>query len=128
MDQRVHRVVTLMNADPRQALNVRKLAKSVNLSTAHLFFLFKTETGTSPARYFKLTRMEYSAALLTSTFLSVKEIMWSAGFRDGSHFVRDFKAIYGQTPSEYRQNNTDSNCVTGDGWAQLRIRESATKS
>jgi AraC-like DNA-binding protein len=40
--------------------------------------------------------------LLTTTFLSVKEIASRVGLADESHFVRDFKRIYGMTPSEYR--------------------------
>ena len=40
--------------------------------------------------------------LLTTTFLSVKEIVRRVGLTDESHFVRDFKRFYGVTPSEYR--------------------------
>ena len=53
--------------------------------------------------------MEHSADLLTGTFLSVKEITFEAGFRDESHFVRDFKRIYGMTPTEYRKSTTNGN-------------------
>ena len=51
----------------------------------------------------KLTKMEHSANLLTATFRTVKEIVEMCGFRDESHFVRDFKKIYGMTPTEYRK-------------------------
>ena len=46
--------------------------------------------------------MQHAATLLTTTFLSVKEIVRCVGGTDESHFVRDFKRIYGVTPSEYR--------------------------
>jgi len=46
--------------------------------------------------------MQQAATLLTTTFLSVKEIVRRVGGTDESHFVRDFKRIYGVTPSEYR--------------------------
>ena len=119
MDQRVLSLLTVMKADPRPGLGLRRMAQTVNLSTPHLCYLFKTETGTSPARYFKLDRMEYSSALLTSTFLSVKEIMLLAGFNDESHFVRDFKKIYGQTPTEYRKSAANGSVRS------LTVREGA---
>ena len=40
--------------------------------------------------------------LLASTFLSVKEVMSSAGLTDMSHFVRDYKLTFGETPSQTR--------------------------
>jgi AraC-like DNA-binding protein len=46
--------------------------------------------------------MQHAATLLTTTFLSVKEIVRRVGCTDESHFVRDFKRFYGVTPSEYR--------------------------
>jgi AraC-like DNA-binding protein len=56
----------------------------------------------SPAKYLKTLRMRQAATLLTTTFLSVKEIVRRVGLTDESHFVRDFKRLYGRTPSEYR--------------------------
>jgi len=52
----------------------------------------------------KSLRMQQAGILLTTTFLSVKEIARRVGLTDESHFVRDFKRIYGVTPSEYRND------------------------
>ncbi len=106
MDQRVLTVIALMKHDPRQALPLSTLAKSVNLSPTRLCYLFKAETGTPPARYLRTLRMQDATTLLADTFLSVKEIIARVGFTDESHFVRDFKRIYGVTPTEYRKQNT----------------------
>jgi AraC-like DNA-binding protein len=57
-----------------------------------------------PAKFLKSLRMQQAATLLTTTFLSVKEIVRQVGLTDESHFVRDFKRIYGMTPSEYRNS------------------------
>ena len=46
--------------------------------------------------------MQAAKELLETTFLSVKEIVALAGFNDESHFVRNFKKLYGVTPSEHR--------------------------
>jgi len=104
MDERVLHIVGLMKADPRRGLSLGTMAQSVNLSTPHMSCLFKAETGASPAHYLKLLKMEGAAILLAGTFLSVKEIMVRVGCSDESHFVRDFKIIYGQSPTGYRKS------------------------
>lgn len=102
MAQRVKKVMELMQGDPSRSFSLGQMAESVNLSPPYFCYLFKSVIGVSPARYLKSLRMEQAAALLTTTFLSVKEIVSRVGCTDESHFVRDFKRIYGMTPSEYR--------------------------
>jgi transcriptional regulator GlxA family with amidase domain len=102
MAERVKKVIELMQGDPSRSFSLGQMAESVNLSPPYFCFLFKSITGISPARYLKSLRMQQAATLLTTTFLSVKEIVRSVGCTDESHFVRDFKRIYGMTPSEYR--------------------------
>ncbi len=105
MDQRIERVIALMNDDLRRGFRLSKMAQSVNLSPTRLSYLFKSETGTPPARYLRTLRMHDAAMLLASTFLTVKEIRVRVGFNDESHFVRYFKRSYGMTPTQYRRLN-----------------------
>jgi AraC-like DNA-binding protein len=93
-----------MQDDPSRNLTLGEMAQSVNLSPPYFCYLFKTITGTPPAKYLKSLRMQQAATLLTTTFLSVKEIVRRVGCTDDSHFVRDFKRIYGLTPSAYRNS------------------------
>jgi two-component system response regulator YesN len=64
--------------------------------------LFKTETGATAMQYLKALRMEKARELLDTTYLSVKEVAVQVGLNDTSHFVRDFKKAFGQTPTQYR--------------------------
>jgi transcriptional regulator GlxA family with amidase domain len=102
MAERVKRVIERMQGDPSRTFSLGEMAQSVNLSPPYFCYLFKTITGVPPAKYLKTLRMQQAATLLTTTFLSVKEIVSRVGCTDESHFVRDFKRIYGVTPSEYR--------------------------
>lgn len=104
MTERVKRVIEMMQVDPSRTFTLGKMAESVNLSPPYFCFLFKSITGVSPAKYLKTLRMDQAATLLTTTFLSVKEIVRRVGCTDESHFVRDFKRMYGRTPSEYRSH------------------------
>jgi transcriptional regulator GlxA family with amidase domain len=102
MAERVKRVIELMQDDPSRNLTLGEMAESVNLSPPYFCYLFKSITGIPPAKYLKSLRMQQAATLLTTTFLSVKEIVKRVGCTDESHFVRDFKRMYGKTPSAYR--------------------------
>jgi transcriptional regulator GlxA family with amidase domain len=102
MAERVQRVIELMEKDPSRNFTLGEMAESANLSAPYFCYLFKSMTGMPPARYLKSLRMQQAATLLTTTFLSVKEIVKRVGGNDESHFVRDFKRMYGKTPSAYR--------------------------
>jgi AraC-like DNA-binding protein len=104
MAERVKRVIELMQGDPSRSFTLGKMAESVNLSPPYFCYLFKTITGVPPAKYLKSLRMQQAATLLTTTFLSIKEIVRRVGLTDESHFVRDFKRLYAMTPSEYRNS------------------------
>ena len=104
MAERVKRVIELMQGDPSRNFTLGKMAESVNLSPPYFCYLFKSITGVPPAKYLKSLRLQQAATLLTTTFLSVKEVVRRVGLSDDSHFVRDFKRHYGMTPSEYRNS------------------------
>ena len=114
MAERVKRVMDAMHGDPSRNFTLDKMAESVNLSPPYFCYLFKSITGVPPAKYLKSLRLQQAATLLTTTFLSVKEIVRRVGLSDDSHFVRDFKRHYGMTPSEYRNSaflSSESNSV-----------------
>src|SRR5258708_26360350 len=103
-DRRVKSVINLMRVYLNQPLSLNDLARSVNLSPWRLSHIFKTETRSPPLQYLRTLRMQHARRLLETTFLSVKQIMTEVGVKDGSHFVRDFKTIYGLSPTRYRQS------------------------
>jgi len=100
----VQRVGNLIKENPHQKLTLKEMARAANLSSSRLSHLFKTETGTSPAKYMKSARMREARDLLETTSLSVKEITFRVGLADESHLVREFKKTYGLTPARYRKH------------------------
>jgi transcriptional regulator GlxA family with amidase domain len=105
MDFRVRHAIRLISEDLSRSLVLGEIARAVNLSQPRLRYLFRAETGMTPAQYLKSLRMKRAKELLEDegTFLNVKQIMLRVGVKDQSHFVRDFRELYGQTPSEYRK-------------------------
>ena len=104
MAERVKRIIELMQDNPSRNFTLKDMAQSANLSPPYFCYLFKSITGMPPAKYLKSLRLQQAATLLTTTFLSVKEIVRRVGCSDDSHFVRDFKRAYGVTPSAYRND------------------------
>ena len=127
MAERVKHVIALMQGDPSRHFTLGKMAESVNLSAPYFCYLFKSITGVPPAKYLKSLRMQEAATLLTTTFLSVKEIVRRVGLTDESHFVRDFKRLYGVTPSEYRngvlftRDSSNTEMQKGREWPNSKI-------
>jgi transcriptional regulator GlxA family with amidase domain len=104
MDRRIEAVVSNLESRISKSWEIGELAHLVNLSGSRLRHLFKQETGKTPAQYLKHLRLERAALLLRTTFLTVKEITNEVGLGTGSHFVREFKRVYGAAPTVYRSS------------------------
>jgi len=104
VDWRVELVTAIMHDNLHQRLSLRKLARSAGLSQSRLHHLFKRETGATPAHYFHLLKLERAREFFDTTTMSVKEVINRVGIKDRSHFDREFKRVYGLTPTQYRMD------------------------
>jgi transcriptional regulator GlxA family with amidase domain len=102
MDGRVQATIELIENNLKRALLIDKLARTTRLSPSRLRRVFKNETGLTPAQYLKQLRIRKAKEYLETTFLSVKEIRREIGATDESHFIRDFKKVYGVPPTRLR--------------------------
>jgi len=105
MDPRLEIIATLIEKDLRRTPSVGKLCQLVSMSSSRFYELFKSEMKTCPAFYVRNKRLDAAKNLLETTVLTVKEIAAQVGFKDLSHFVRDFKKRFGLTPITYRKQN-----------------------
>src|SRR5688572_19930729 len=102
MDSRIAQAVDAMQNRPSEPWHVRDLAALANLSASHFAHLFHQCIGMSPRRYLHVLRMKRARHLLEQTSLPVKDVMPLVGYRDPSHFSKDFRRRYGVGPREYR--------------------------
>ena len=105
MDRRIELVITRIKTEPAAAWDFATLAVQVNLSPSRFRHLFKQETGTTPAQYLKEVRLRRAATLLRTSFLTIKQILEQMKLGSNAHFVRDFRKLYGMTPTAYRRTN-----------------------
>lgn len=102
MDPCVQKVIELMKENTHRELSCADLAEHVQLSPRRFSHLFRAETGTTPARFFRSLRMQQAKDLLENSFLTTREIIRRVGLSNESHFARDFKKYYGVTPGQLR--------------------------
>jgi transcriptional regulator GlxA family with amidase domain len=103
MDRRIDLIIAKIEAEPAGSWDTPSLAALVNLSPSRFRHLFKQETGMGPAQYLKDFRLRKAEIMLRSSFLSVKQILKRVGLGSNTHFVHDFRKMFGMTPTAYRR-------------------------
>lgn len=103
MDYRIQQILKQIENDISQQFVIGDLAASVNLSASRLQHLFKKEMQTSIIKYINNLRLQKARKLLETSHLHVKEIRMKVGVINESHFMRDFKRKFGETPNNYQQ-------------------------
>lgn len=101
-DPRVRRALLLMEQNLADPLPISVLAAKLGLSTRQFERIVHAAIGQRPATLYRTMRLHYARWLLRNTVRSVTNIALDAGFSDGAHFSRQFKAEFGATPSESR--------------------------
>lgn len=90
-------------ADPM--LSIKDIAEKSGISEVHFRKCFRRQYGTSPKQYIITLRINRSRQLLEEQQMTVTEISAACGFAGVYHFCRTFKAVTGETPSQYRSQH-----------------------
>lgn len=83
------------------------LANLVYISESHFSRTFKQKTGESVVSYINKIRLTHARELLISSNLSIEDIYNSVGYKSRNLFFKNFKAVYGMTPNQYRMENSN---------------------
>jgi AraC-like DNA-binding protein len=97
-DEMVGKAVRYMRANLASGLNINKLARQIGVSAPHLRRRFRLAGQSSPKAVFDDLRMERAQELLSTTDLSVKEIVGQFGYKRVSAFGRAFLRAWGVSP------------------------------
>jgi transcriptional regulator GlxA family with amidase domain len=102
-DPRLRRAVFLLERSLREPISPAWLAQQVGLSERQLGRLFEAEFGRPPSAYIRSTRLRYARWLLQNSDETVTEVALRTGFADCAHFIRQFRAEFGDTPGALRR-------------------------
>jgi AraC family L-rhamnose operon transcriptional activator RhaR/AraC family L-rhamnose operon regulatory protein RhaS len=103
---RIGEAISHLEANFRERVDLDQLAGMAHMSKRNFMRSFQAATGTSPIAHLIQLRVNQAASLLRRTQLSVTEIAFQVGFGDSNYFARQFRALLGVTPSQYRQQHT----------------------
>lgn len=84
-----------------EPLTVAMLATHVNLSPSAFTRAFRALTGRAPYQYVKEARLERARALLLDSWHGVAEVSAAVGYASTSHFIKEFRRRFGDTPRSY---------------------------
>jgi AraC-like DNA-binding protein len=101
-NRRLLRARDAMDRAYPEVLDVAALAAIALMSPAHFIRSFSAAFGETPHRYLQRRRVERAMYLLRRTDRSVTDVCLDVGFASLGTFSRTFRAVVGQTPSEYR--------------------------
>lgn len=100
---RIHAIRRLLAAHCDQALSLRDIAATVDLSVYHLCRLFKRHTGQSVHAYRQKLRLREGLLEIEKTTTPLADLALELGFSHQSHFTEAFRRAYGVTPARLRQ-------------------------
>lgn len=92
-------------------LNVEQLAYEVNMSVSAFHHNFKAVTNTSPLQYVKSYRLHKARLLMVHDGLKASTAAIRVGYESASQFSREFKRLFGTTPSDEIARLRDNNVL-----------------
>lgn len=101
-DPQIARAFADMVVNPGAQHSLQTLARTACLSRSAFMARFTKVVGRSPMIVLRDLRMRQAAEELTSSTLTVDEVVHHAGYASRSSFVRAFRKAYGCDPSAYR--------------------------
>lgn len=102
---RINRVIDYIIANANKHISVAELASIASFSEYHFHRIFKSVTGETLNGYVRRTRLERAANMLRARpNHSITQIALEFGFSSSANFSKAFKAHFGFSPSEYRDD------------------------
>lgn len=98
----IQKCVDYIEQNLSDKIQAADLARAVGYDEYYLTRRFKKETGLSVTNYVKFAKIERAKVLLDSTKMSVQAVADALGFTTRSYFIQCFRAVTGQTPTEWR--------------------------
>ncbi|MEM7156723.1 MAG: AraC family transcriptional regulator [Myxococcota bacterium] len=86
-----------------EPISLRDVARAVHRSPAHVAAVVKDATGHTVGDWIRAARVAEAASLLEHSNASLDAIAERVGWRDKTHFIRQFRKVQGQTPAAWRR-------------------------
>ncbi|MFN3986106.1 MAG: GlxA family transcriptional regulator [Rhodocyclaceae bacterium] len=95
-------IVSLMEANIEEPLELEELARYVNVSRRQIERLFLKYLQVSPSRYYLSLRLNRARQLLRQTSMMIIEVATACGFVSTPHFSKCYREFFGVPPRNER--------------------------
>ncbi|MBP7933682.1 MAG: AraC family transcriptional regulator [Phycisphaerae bacterium] len=95
---RMVRAAEILRESYNKPLRIEHLAQELGMSVSGFHAHFKAATAMSPLQFQKQLRLQEARRLLLSASLDAAEAGYRVGYDDASHFSREYKRYFGDSP------------------------------
>ncbi|RYG44649.1 AraC family transcriptional regulator [bacterium] len=95
---RIAKALERLRAEFDQPLRIESLARDMGMSSTRFHHHFKSVTDMSPLQFQKSLRLQEARRLMLSDELDAASAGYKVGYEDASHFSRDYKKHFGESP------------------------------
>jgi AraC-like DNA-binding protein len=100
----ISRVLSRIHTEFARAVDMETLAREAGMSVSTFHAHFKSVTSTSPLQYLKNVRLHKARMLMVHDGVNAGTAAHQVGYESVSQFSREFKRLFGATPSEEAGN------------------------
>jgi AraC-like DNA-binding protein len=94
----IAQAVKRLRQDFDQPLRIEQIAHELGMSVSGLHHHFKAVTALSPLQFQKQLRLQEARRLMLGEDLDAASAAYRVGYRDASHFNREYKSLFGVPP------------------------------
>ena len=94
----IARAIERLRQDFDHSLRIEDLARELGMSVSGLHHHFKEVTALSPLQFQKRLRLHEARRLMLGEDLDAASAAYRVGYRDASHFNREYKSLFGVPP------------------------------
>ena len=94
----IARAVGRLRQDFDQPLHIEQIARELGMSVSGFHHHFKAITALSPLQFQKRLRLQEARRLMLGEDLDAASAAYRVGYRDASHFNREYKSLFGVPP------------------------------
>jgi two-component system response regulator YesN len=109
IETKIEKIIHYIRRNPHKSFNLNDIAGVMFLSPKYISKIFKEHTGQCFNDYKLNVKVEYARELLLNTGYTIDQISFKLGYKKAESFIRIFKKIMHQTPTQFRRS------VKGEG-------------
>lgn len=102
-EQIVDNVKTYLQSHYASQIDFVQIATLHNVTQPYLSKIFRIHTDISPSKYLMNLRIDMAKNLLQNTNIPVRDVGAAVGYPDPFHFSKNFKAVAGCSPAQFRK-------------------------